>query len=215
MLNPSPKSVSPEKNHLQCFLQWDPHPSITTDWEMLSGTVSMGQKLQQWEGMRAVSRGGSSFIWCNLSCLWGFFCAVEKPRELEDKNVLQVSGGGQIWKTEPEALSQGNAETQVTSLCEQQICQVPATTGWPGVFPFCVIYRIPCCTIKGWFGDEICLKIASNPSYPPTKPSGGAAAARTALLWEREESLLGFNLSWFIQSQSIRSNSSSRPILNL
>lgn len=84
MLNPSPKSVSPEKNHFQCVLQWNPHPSITTDWEMLSGTASMGQKLQQWEGRRAVPRASSSFIWCSLSCPWEFFCAVEKPRELEE-----------------------------------------------------------------------------------------------------------------------------------
>ena len=28
--------------------------------------------------------------------------------------------------------------------------------------------------IKGWTGDEICVKMASHPSDPSTRPSGGA-----------------------------------------
>lgn len=140
MLNSSHKSISPGKKLLR-LVPIVRAPSINRTWEILSGTIPTGQKLQQWEEKRAVPRAGSPFIWCvhgNSSLEW------RKQGKLEEVLFWRFYSG--VWRR----VDMKNAtwslfrrkcwnSNYLLLRWEKWVCQVLAKRVAPR-FPLCVLF---------------------------------------------------------------------------
>lgn len=186
MLNSSHKSISPEKKLLRLF-PIVRAPSINRTWEILSGTIPTGQKLQRWEEKRAVPRAGSPFIWCvhgNSSLEW------RKQGNWKIEVLFRCLKESRYEKCNLKPLLKEMLKLKLPPF-EVEKMGMPSSgqMGCSKISPLCVIYRIHCYT-KGWLGDEICMKIASDPSGPPTKPSGGATLLGQPCCASRKKALV-------------------------
>lgn len=97
---------------------------------------------------------------------------------------------------------------------EKWRCQVPAKSATPMArdSPLCELFTEFIATpIKGWFGGEVSMETAYNPSRPPTKPSDGATVGRAAIVCQQEESEPGLSSSLFAESQSAPSGTLVDP----
>ena len=136
MLNSSHKSISLEKKLLRLF-PIVRAPSITRIWEILSGTIPTGQKLQQWEEKRAVLRAVSPFIWCvrgNSSLEW------RTQRNWKIEGLFRCLKEGRYEKCNLKPLPKETLKLKLPPLrWEKWVCQVLAKLVGPR-FPLCVLF---------------------------------------------------------------------------